>query len=123
MRPKLNSGLNAKHYVWQKLSKAHYASNIIPRVKHGGDSIMLWGCFSVAGTRRLVRVEGTMDGEKYRKILEENLLQSAKDHRLRRTFTFKQDNICFEDLYHWTQNGSAGKTGCVESGGSGSSDV
>jgi hypothetical protein len=29
-------------------------------VKHCG-SIMLWGCFSVAGTGRLVRIEGKFD--------------------------------------------------------------
>ena len=33
-----------------------------------------------------------MNGAKYRQILEENLLQSAKDFRLRQRFTFQQDN-------------------------------
>ena len=33
-----------------------------------------------------------MNGAKYKQILEENLLQSAKDLRLRRRFTFQQDN-------------------------------
>uniref|UniRef100_A0A0E9U6M8 Uncharacterized protein n=1 Tax=Anguilla anguilla TaxID=7936 RepID=A0A0E9U6M8_ANGAN len=33
----------------------HHLANTIPMVTHGG-SIMLWGCFSVAGTGRLVRI-------------------------------------------------------------------
>ena len=53
---------------------------------------MLWGCFSSTGTRKLVRVDGKMDGVKYRAILDENLFESAKDLRLGRRFTFQQDN-------------------------------
>ena len=33
-----------------------------------------------------------MNGAKYREILDENLLQSAQDLRLGKTFTFQQDN-------------------------------
>jgi hypothetical protein len=44
-------GLNAKYHIWRK-------SSTIPKVKHGGGSIMLWRCFSAAGTGRLVRIEG-----------------------------------------------------------------
>jgi hypothetical protein len=61
-------------------------------VKHVGASIMLWGCFSAAGTGRLVRVEGKMSGAKYREILDENLLPSAQVLRLGKRFTFQQDN-------------------------------
>uniref|UniRef100_A0AAZ3SPB5 Tc1-like transposase DDE domain-containing protein n=1 Tax=Oncorhynchus tshawytscha TaxID=74940 RepID=A0AAZ3SPB5_ONCTS len=78
-------GLNAKFHVWRK-------PGTIPTVKHGGGSIMLWGCLSTAGTGRLVRIEGKTNGAKYREILDENLLQSAQDLRLGRRFTFQQDN-------------------------------
>jgi hypothetical protein len=40
---------------------------------------MLWGCFSIAGTGILVRNVGKMNREKYREILDENLLQSSQD--------------------------------------------
>ena len=56
MSQELNSGLNVKCYVWQKLSTAHHQSNTT--MKHGGGSIMLQGCFSAAGIGRLVRIEG-----------------------------------------------------------------
>ena len=59
-------------------STPHHPENTIPTVKHGGSSIMLWRCFSSAGTGKLVRIEGMMDGAKYRVILEGNLFQSKE---------------------------------------------
>ena len=53
---------------------------------------MLWGCFSVAGSGRLVRIKGNMNGAMYREIIDKNLLQSAQDLRLGQRFTFQQDN-------------------------------
>jgi hypothetical protein len=53
-----------------------------PTVKHGGGSIMLWGNVSGAKTGRLVRIEGKMNGVKYREIIDENLPQSTQDLRL-----------------------------------------
>ena len=85
-------GLNAKRYVWGKPNTAHHLKNTIPTVKHGGGSIMLWECFSSAGIAALVRIEGKMDEAKYRKILEENLMLSARKRKLGRKFTFQHDN-------------------------------
>ncbi|XP_051784574.1 mediator of RNA polymerase II transcription subunit 21 isoform X1 [Erpetoichthys calabaricus] len=85
-------GLNARRDVWRKPDTAHHQASTIPTVKHGGGSIMLWGCFSAAGTGRLVRIKGKMTAAMYRDILNENLLQSAVDLGLGRQFIFQQDN-------------------------------
>ena len=53
---------------------------------------MLLGCFSSAGMGKLVRIEGTMDGAKWRRILDENLLESAMILKLGQRFTLQQDN-------------------------------
>ncbi|KAG2469321.1 TC1A transposase, partial [Polypterus senegalus] len=81
-------GANARRHIWRKPGTAHHQGNTIPTVKHGDGSIMLWG----AGTVRLVRIKGKMTAAMYRNILDENLLQSALDHRLGRRFIFQQDN-------------------------------
>uniref|UniRef100_A0A9J7ZS84 Transposase Tc1-like domain-containing protein n=1 Tax=Cyprinus carpio carpio TaxID=630221 RepID=A0A9J7ZS84_CYPCA len=94
-------GLNSKRYVWRKPGTAHHLSNTVPTVKHGGGSIMLWGCFSAAGTGRLVAIEGKMNAAKYRDILDKNLLQSAQDLRLGRRFTFQQDKGLNTFRTHW----------------------
>ncbi|CAJ0954497.1 unnamed protein product [Ranitomeya imitator] len=91
MKSKSNFGNNAKRYVWHKGNTAHHPEHTIPTVKRGG-SIMVWACFSTAGTGKMVKIDGKMDGAKYRTILEENLLESVKDLRLGRRFVFQQDN-------------------------------
>ncbi|KAG2466903.1 TCB1 transposase, partial [Polypterus senegalus] len=84
--------VNARRHVRRKTGTAHHQANTIPTVKHGGGSIMLWGCFSAAKTGRLVRIKGKMTAAMYRDILDENLLQSALNLRLGRRFNFQQDN-------------------------------
>ncbi|KAI4875985.1 hypothetical protein NFI96_009096 [Prochilodus magdalenae] len=69
-------GHNAKR---SKRNTAHHSEHTIPTAKHGGGSIMVWACFSSAGTGKTVKIDGKMDGAKYRTILEENLLDKKKD--------------------------------------------
>lgn len=45
-------------------------------VKHGGGSLMVWGCISSRGVGRLYRIEGTMTGAVYTQILQDQLLPS-----------------------------------------------
>ena len=84
-----------------RLVQAHHPVNTITTVKQGGDSIVLWGCFSSAGTSKLVGIEGTTNGAKYRRILDENLLESAINLILGRRFTLQQyDDLAAQSLSH-----------------------
>uniref|UniRef100_A0AAY5KS55 Uncharacterized protein n=1 Tax=Esox lucius TaxID=8010 RepID=A0AAY5KS55_ESOLU len=112
MRLKFNFGLNAKRYVWQKSNTAHHLNNTIPKVKHGGGNIMLWGCFSAAGTGALIRIEGKMDGPKYCQIFEENLLFSARKLSMGTRFTFQHDNA-YSKTDHTVVEGEKGECPCM----------
>ncbi|KAF7654779.1 hypothetical protein LDENG_00064760 [Lucifuga dentata] len=46
-------GRCASRYIWCKTNTAFQKKNIIPTVKHGGGSVMVWGCFAASGPGRL----------------------------------------------------------------------
>lgn len=64
---------------------------VVPTVKHGGGSVMVWGCFSSHGTGDLVRIHGIMKKEQYKTILEKNAVPSGL-RLIGNGFIFQQDN-------------------------------
>ena len=61
-------------------------------MKHGGGSIMLWGCFAGSATGKLQKIDGIMRKEHYVEILKQNLKLSAWTLKFGRNWTFHQDN-------------------------------
>ncbi|KAK3545559.1 hypothetical protein QTP70_008111 [Hemibagrus guttatus] len=85
-------GRSVSHYVWRKSNTAFQKKNIIPTVKYGGGSVMVWGCFAASGPGRLAVINGTMNSAVYQKILKENVRTSVCDLKLKRTWVLQQDN-------------------------------
>ena len=85
-------GHNDQQYVWREKGEAFKPKNTIPTVKHGGGSIILWGCFAATGPGALYKIDGTMKKEDYLEILQGNLKQSARKLNLGRRWTFQHDN-------------------------------
>ena len=53
-------GHNDQCYVWKKKGEAFKPKNTIQTVKHGGGSVMLWGCFVAGGTGAIHKINGIM---------------------------------------------------------------
>ena len=64
---------------------------ILLTVKHGGGSVMVWGCFSYASVGKPVKIEGIMKKEQYNNILQRHALPSGIEF-IGRKFIFQQDN-------------------------------
>ncbi|KAK3532293.1 hypothetical protein QTP86_016075, partial [Hemibagrus guttatus] len=85
-------GRSVSHYVWCKSNTAFQKKNMIPTVKYGGGSVMVWGCFAASGPGRCAVINGTMNSAVYQKILKENVRPSVCDLKLKRTWVLQQDN-------------------------------
>ncbi len=76
--------------VWQQQGKEYKKKCVLPTVKHGGGSVMVWGYMSAAGTKELQFIEGTMNSNMYCDILKQSMIPSLR--RLGRRAVFQQDN-------------------------------
>ncbi|KAF7247205.1 Transposable element Tcb1 transposase [Varanus komodoensis] len=63
---------------------------VLPTVKHGGGSVMVWGCMRAAGTGELQFIEGTMNANMYCDILKQSMIPSLR--RLGRRAVFQHGN-------------------------------
>ncbi|KAI4888813.1 hypothetical protein NFI96_005447 [Prochilodus magdalenae] len=86
-------GKRHQHRVYRKKNEAFKEKNTVPTVKHGGGSLMFWGCFAACGTGLLDRVHGIMKSEDYQQILQHNVGPSVRKLGLpQRSWVFQQDN-------------------------------
>ncbi len=76
--------------VWRQPGEEYKDKCVLPTVKHGGGSVMVWGCMSAAGTEELQFIEGTMNANMYCDILKQSMIPSLR--RLGCRAVFQHDN-------------------------------
>lgn len=84
-------GPDGRRYVRRPINQEFNPRYISPVVKHGGGSIMVWGCFSWNGVGPIYKIDGILNKEKYVAILNDVMLPWAEEN-LPVIWQFQQDN-------------------------------
>ncbi len=64
--------------VWRQPGEENKDKCVLPTVKHGGGSVMVWGCMSAVSTGELQFIEGTMNANMYCDILKQSMIPSLQ---------------------------------------------
>lgn len=84
-------GTRRRVFVRRKVGEKYKSACVLPSVKHGGGSVMVWGCFSYDGVGELLKIKGIMMKEDYHGILQRSAIPSGIG-LIGYGFTFQQDN-------------------------------
>ena len=58
-------GSDGRIYCWKSSKEPLRPHHVKPTVKHGGGSIMVWGCMTPEGVGYLCRIDGGLNAELY----------------------------------------------------------
>ncbi len=64
--------------MWWQPGEEYKDKCVLPTVKHGDESVMVWGCMSAAGTVEIEFIEGTMKANMYFDILKQSMIPSLR---------------------------------------------
>ncbi len=76
--------------VWHRKGEEYKEKCMVPAVKHGGGSVLMWGSMSASGVGELHFIDGIMNSQMYCSILKEKMLPSLR--ALGRRALFQHDN-------------------------------
>ena len=84
-------GSKRKTYVRRKPGKRLMDQCVMPTVKHGGGSVMVWGCFGNNKMGNVFKINGILKSEQYKSILVHHAVPSGLA-LIGQNFVFQQDN-------------------------------
>lgn len=81
-----------REYVRRPAGAAFKPQYTTKTVKHGGLSLMIWGCFSYAGVGPIIEIVGIMDKEYYLKKVLQDVMYPYAAENMPLKWVFQQDN-------------------------------
>ena len=86
-------GSDGRAWCWKRPGEGLNPRTVTPTVKHGGGSLMVWGCMTAEGVGYLCKIDNGLDAELYCNILRDDLVSTIDYYHLdRRHVIFQQDN-------------------------------
>ena len=79
-------------WYWRQADEPWTVRGVQPTLRHGGGSIMIWGCMSANGVGHMCRINGGLDAELYVDILADEMVKSADLLFANHEFIFQHDN-------------------------------
>jgi transposase len=84
---------DGQSWCWVRDGESRQPRQVKQTVKHGGGSLMIWGCMTAHGPGFLCRIMGTMDQHLYKLILEEDLQKTIEFYDMdAEQVVFQHDN-------------------------------
>lgn len=84
-------GNKRRVYVRRSVKEKMMPKCVVPTIKFGGGSIMVWGSFSLCGVGNICKIEGILNKEGYKTILSDYAIPSGLQ-LIGDNFIFQQDN-------------------------------
>ena len=86
-------GTDGCEWCWRAPGQAFDERFVKKSIKHGGGSVMVWGCITAQGPGRVCRIEGIMNAQFYTQILDDEFLGTLCDLGInKKDVYFQQDN-------------------------------
>lgn len=82
-------GADGVKSVWWQLGEDYKDKCVLPTFKHGGGSVMVWGCMNAVGTGELQFIEGIMNANMYCDILKQSMIHSLRTTKTTTAFLKK----------------------------------
>jgi transposase len=86
-------GSGGRVWVWKRPDSGIAQQHAVGTSKHGGGSLMIWGCMTAHGVGWMCRIDGIIDAALYTEILDDYVFTTVDYYGMERdSFVFQQDN-------------------------------